>query len=496
MIFPMISSFNFLLGIIVFSVQQSLVSTLGRNSCTDESLSFYQSINCPDGMIGVGKSCMCSSKNMLCPFATAREYLPPAQLYIQHLNETSECNYHFSRQLDDYIRNWKGYKYHQGFPQDRPCQRKYNNCAYYSVGKFVRFSALMEYFRLKYNIYENTTIISNYLVNIMYPIHWTGSQWRWSDGVRVCRPPYHGWNCAFESLSHTKYFPHSENDPPYESLFSQQFLMKTLQYRNVKINNIIQIMLFGKLLSLLTRPNYLVRQFLSTHLKKVPGTNINHNKKGIIVSMHARFGDACDVIFTSEDNIVIRYALSYAAKKRPCMSMDIYFKKLLLIDKLYSVSSVYLATDSQDMILQTKNYPKYEWNYLNVNRSFLDYKNGFVEFRKRESNKDILFTAVSDLALMRKGDVFIGAFSGHFSKIAYYLMAGVKMTVPPFISVDFPIGCDTVQNCTEIDIINRKLTIEDVISNAPECIRRNFSTTGWGWLADNEDSCGVYFAPH
>ena len=89
---------------------------------------------------------------------------------------------------------------------------------------------------------------------------------------------------------------------------------------------------------------------------------------------------------------------------------------------------------------------------------------------------------------MRRGDIFLGAFSSHFSKIAYYIMAGEKMFLPPFISLDYPLSCDTTDACSAEDIIRRNLTIEQIISRAPECQREDDG----GWVEKGRDPCGIY----
>ena len=47
------------------------------------------------------------------------------------------------------------------------------------------------------------------------------------------------------------------------------------------------------------------------------------------------------------------------------------------------------------------------------------------------------------------GDIFIGAFTGHFSKLGYYLMVGRTMKLLPFVSLDYSLACDTTDVCDE-----------------------------------------------
>jgi hypothetical protein len=164
--------------------------------------------------------------------------------------------------------------------------------------------------------------------------------------------------------------------------------------------------------------------------------------------------------------------------------------KLYKLKELYGVKRVYLATDSQDMIYRTFVEKDFNWIYINVTRDAFNSRT-FVDNRMRHetSFREIaLFSAVADLELMRRGDIFLGAFSSHYSKLSYYLMSGSKMRAIPFISVDYTLACDQLDTCTDETIGKRPHSINDMINWAPECIR---NVLEWSPRAD-EDPCGIY----
>ena len=90
-------------------------------------------------------------------------------------------------------------------------------------------------------------------------------------------------------------------------------------------------------------------------------------------------------------------------------------------------------------------------------------------------------------------DILLGAFSSHFSKLAYYLMIGHHFQLLPFISLDYPLACDTTDHCSLNDIMRRNFTINDVINHCPECQKLGKEGLPWG-IHDGSDAdpCGIY----
>ncbi len=93
-------------------------------------------------------------------------------------------------------------------------------------------------------------------------------------------------------------------------------------------------------------------------------------------------------------------------------------------------------------------------------------------------------------------------------------MAGHKMRVPPFVSLDYPLSCDTVDVCSTADIARRFRGnkdgakenadehgdvhgdghgdgVEDMIYHAVECQRLGDAGVGWG-PREGQDPCGIY----
>lgn len=82
---------------------------------------------------------------------------------------------------------------------------------------------------------------------------------------------------------------------------------------------------------------------------------------------------------------------------------------------------VYLSTDSEEMVQRIALEPAFTWIYLQESRANFDLKNHkkltWVEHRSDAFNREVLFTAVADMAIVKYGDIFIGAFTSHFSKV-------------------------------------------------------------------------------
>jgi len=246
------------------------------------------------------------------------------------------------------------------------------------------------------------------------------------------------------------------------------------------------------MLEMITEPSRLLVAYLNETLTNVyradqahePETSVtmfdysapamSGNDLDVSVSMHVRQGDSCDVTFDSPIDHMETYLqgapeLENRLKKRPCFSIDVYMGKLELLRQRYRVNKVFLATDSEDMIARAHQHPEYHWVYINMSRAIFSKENGWIDFRKEPDRKNILFSAIADLLLMRSGDIFLGSFAGHFSKIAYYIMSGAQMRLPPFISLDYPLSCDTVEGCSDSQVLARNQTVEDIIVRAPEC---------------------------
>jgi hypothetical protein len=480
-------------------------------------------------MIGVGKSCS-SAVNI----ATARLFLPPLSELVSSKNNF--CDEIFARHLSSFVHENIYFVNQTGYPV-KTCVK--DDCHRPSIGKYLRYTSLMEYYRFGKELIENRSHI-NSLANIFYP-----HGWHWSKHISSCnnpqQPELNNWNCGFLRLSDRSLFEkiQTRNKSLWIELnnLSKQFF----HLRNTKKDSAVQVMIYGFLLYLLSRPSRLVSEFMSKHVivtprdinsvkvrnsrrllvdedKKIKALRINEpsnshakNSKNrqsssLSVSMHVRQGDSCDVILSELVTPMKSYLIQEPDKpsKRPCFSLDIYMAQLDLLKRKYGIMRVYLATDSEDMIQLTRKRGDYEWVYLNVSRSFLNKENGWIDFRGHEYHEQILFTAVADLQLMGHGDIFLGTFTSHFSKLAYYMMVGKRLRIAPFISLDYSLACDTVDICSDDEVLSHNFTIEDIITRTVECQRKRYAKRSGneetfieldGWMSDDNDFCAIY-EPH
>jgi hypothetical protein len=191
-----------------------------------------------------------------------------------------------------------------------------------------------------------------------------------------------------------------------------------------------------------------------------------------------------------------QYLQGGEAGKRPCFSLDVYMVKLRELQTLYGVKRVYLATDSEEMLMRIHSEPDFHWTYFNISRELFSRKHfhGFIDFASSYFNEFVTFSTVADLALLRRGDIFLGGFASHFSKVAYYAMAGSQMRIPAFISLDFPLSCDTVDFCTDEFVRSKYVDLDTMINRVAECMRRNAGGVSWG-PKEREDPCGIYTTP-
>ena len=266
-----------------------------------------------------------------CGIANLRSFLPNKTEFATQLDHR-HCDAEFRRSFDDWLQRSTLLIQHPGYPQDRDCQK--NSCPPSSIGKYVRYASLMQYHKAKIKTATGDRHVAT-LFDIRYSYIW-----RWAKGLHC-----DGWNCAFLSMNHSDYL---KTDP---KKWTDDLMREVFGYRNSKPNHAVQIILYGKLLSLLTRPSKLAEKFTEEHLVQtyIKETNLLQNRSYYpSVSMHVRQGDSCDFILSAEEYKMKKYLNEQ--NKRPCFSIDIYMQKLRFVRSLYGVRKVYLSTDSQEMI--------------------------------------------------------------------------------------------------------------------------------------------------
>lgn len=455
--------------------------------CTASQVSFFNYLKCKDGFIGIGESCECGQGN--CRLDLLRSYLPESTTLLDMFadEKLKKCDDAMTRAFSDYILGRAGpnedgilFERHQGYPQDEDCSS--GTCHTPSFGKYVRYNSLMEYHRF-------TGRGNDTLVDIEYPLGF-----RWSQNIRKCEEEvqFAGWNCAFQNLSTP--LPTNKVEGSISTLIEPDLVKLMNKVRLARPNNVAQVVLYGRLLYLLARPSNLVVGYLA---KNLVSTNPHHHSRDSnlpTVSMHVRQGDSCGIMITelpSSEHGLDRYINDprEASTKRPCFSVDVYMQALKKIREMYNVRRVYLATDSEEMLQRIQHENEYNWVFVNSSREIFDFKHGMIDFFENDNYETITLGAAADLAIMRKGDIFLGCFTGHFSKLAFYLMAGKRMRVPPFWSLDYSLACDTTDVCTDEHVKSKAFTIEDMITWAPEC--RRDGGLEWG-PQGNQDPCGIY----
>jgi hypothetical protein len=145
------------------------------------------------------------------------------------------------------------------------------------------------------------------------------------------------------------------------------------------------------------------------------------------------------------------------------------------------------------MIARAHQETSLTWVFINSSRDVYNDRESlgiykYIDYLNSKANEVVLFGGLADLALLSRGDIFLGAFSSHFSKVAYYSMVGQHLRVLPFVSLDYPLDCDTTDSCTPQDLEARHPTMEDLATWAPECLRGKLP---WS-PGENSDPCGVY----
>lgn len=445
---------------------------LESNSTSDQdskrcSFSIIDAItNCDDGKIGVGPNCDCGVSN--CELRYMTSFLPSQLLYMSEYRSENRkiCDKNMSSEFGRVLLSKSIITKKQGYPFNKVCSGADDQrCHSPSIGKYIRYQSLMEYsvngFR---GDFSSNGSNKNNFVDIGFP-----NGWIWTTDVDECKSVNRdgSWNCLFESVT--------DIDDSQKSTVASQSLdtfEKIFKIRQNYTNNVAQLMIYGKIIDLISRPSDVVKDYMQ---KNVVSINKHlHNQNYPSVSMHVKQGDSC----TNSSN------------GRKCFSIEIYMKQLYQIRDLYGVKRVYLATDSEEMITRALREGDFNWVFLNISRDL--FKSGeYIDIRMKKNiilRGTAAFSAVSDLELMRQGDIFLGAFSGHFSKTAYYLMTGSRMKLIPFVSIDFTLDCDQLDNCNDEIISSRRHDIYDMIFWAPECIRNAIK---WSprW---REDPCGIY----
>lgn len=467
--------------------------------CRRQDLPIFHYANCEGGSIGAGAECTCSYHD--CRLAYMRQYLP-AVSDVQRLQQLKQCRLALSRRLQAYVLNSSKKGRTPGYPIDIDCVALENSIQYSvnerlphvcsrSIGKFLRFTSLHVYYQYALTLRSNPTATEPNeftLHDVYYP-----PTWRPVKRVPACEfnsSKDNGWNCVYRNIFELP-VPSSSDEAivPNGTVIAA---FKQLVRSRQSDDNVAQVLLYGLILSILSRPSGAVQAFMDSHLLRLPrdgAADATGRISEISVSMHVRRGDSCDYNVLKEAQFYKTQYLNGPWYARPCFSVDMYMDRLRALHDKYGVSKVYLATDSEEMIARTKLETGFEWVYLNFPRQIYAYQEGWwVDYYGDDSLESVTLSAAADLNLLKQGDVFLGAFTSHFSKLVYYMMVGHQLTLPPFLSMDYPLGCETVDACATADIEFRETTIERMMARTQECLRESEG----GFMHESHDHCGFY----
>ena len=106
----------------------------------------------------------------------------------------------------------------------------------------------------------------------------------------------------------------------------------------------------------------------------------------------------------------------------------------------YGVSRVFLATDDPAVAEAAQAAAGLEILQLSLDRQVFA-ANWFLEFRAQlglVSAQAVTESALVDLLLLAEGDMFVGTFASHLSRLTFELMVARRGYFPPYASVDYP----------------------------------------------------------
>uniref|UniRef100_A0A061RTN3 Alpha-( )-fucosyltransferase n=1 Tax=Tetraselmis sp. GSL018 TaxID=582737 RepID=A0A061RTN3_9CHLO len=153
--------------------------------------------------------------------------------------------------------------------------------------------------------------------------------------------------------------------------------------------------------------------------------------RGPVIGVHVRRGDAC-------------------ASGRRCFGWSDYRTEAVAARRLYGASSIFLASDSDEVVEECRKDNEFHCVAVQMNRSAFTptqraqkKSQAYLENRIRAGELDgdeVALSALVDLALLGECDIFIGTFSSAFSRLAVLLMMAQHQHPIPFISLDSPLG--------------------------------------------------------
>jgi len=157
----------------------------------------------------------------------------------------------------------------------------------------------------------------------------------------------------------------------------------------------------------------------------------------LVLGMHVRQGDAC---------------ADAARSGRACSPLSEYMASVEELHARTGVSIIYLATDSDSVLEQTKDYPAYTFltyaEGLRLQKSLAEaYPNAKswdetlaqnIAHGRQDLNQQVALFATIELMMLTESDFFVGKFTSNLFRTAYELSAARCNCAKPFVSLDSP----------------------------------------------------------
>eukprot|EP00908_Phaeocystis_cordata_P022489 Transcript_4903.p1 GENE.Transcript_4903~~Transcript_4903.p1 ORF type:complete len:726 (+),score=74.45 Transcript_4903:159-2180(+) len=160
-------------------------------------------------------------------------------------------------------------------------------------------------------------------------------------------------------------------------------------------------------------------------------------RDGAVLGMHVRHGDAC-------------LAGERVRMARTCSPLAEYMQQARPLTRALGVTTIYLATDSEQVLQDTRLFPEFRFLHLpNVSRFGVSAPaptrlwDAIVKRRAkrpatRRRNHREAWMATVDALLLARCDAFVGKFTSTLFRTAYALQAAECDCAVPFVSLDAP----------------------------------------------------------
>jgi len=179
---------------------------------------------------------------------------------------------------------------------------------------------------------------------------------------------YKGWDCLFEAPEPPP--PHFRVDPSANYTWDRcvgDHLGRRVKTKEKK--GFLRVWVASQVATAVFRPRPEVLAAIEKRglLPRLPSARNGSSSAPPAISMHVRRGDACD-FFTTKDGV----GKDPSTKKRPCYPLSKYMKAAKLFQKEYGVRDVFLATDSAEVVEESKSYPDFTFHYSAMDRAMFE----------------------------------------------------------------------------------------------------------------------------